>query len=104
MFRNNLFLAATPSNWQQGDRDPGAFSHNAYHGRWLGDEPFDDTALDGTDACEAPGTGGRGLDTLAGYRLRADSPLRTAGLALPNNGGRDFWGDELAEDDSRVGV
>ncbi|MBC5687981.1 DUF5011 domain-containing protein [Mediterraneibacter sp. NSJ-55] len=51
----------------------------------------------------APGTGKTGMDTLAGYNLKPDSILIDAGLNTADmtegedNGGRDFFGNELDE-------
>lgn len=41
----------------------------------------------------APGTGGFGRLSLAGYRLQADSAARKTGKSIQNNGGRDFEGN-----------
>ena len=43
----------------------------------------------------APGTGGQGLATLGGYMLQADSPCINTGMYVPNNGGRDFFGQPV---------
>lgn len=54
-------------------------------------------------ALRAAGTGGAGgvngpaLDTLAGYRPRTDSPVRGAGIKVPQAGERDFFGRALAK-------
>ncbi len=41
----------------------------------------------------APGSGGLGRLSLAGYRLQAGSGARRSGKYIQNNGGRDFWGN-----------
>ncbi len=43
----------------------------------------------------APGSGGDGLKSLEGYKLKAGSPCIGAGVEVPNNGGRDFWGGKI---------
>jgi hypothetical protein len=103
-YRNNLFLAAGQGHYKLDTSLAGSWSSNAYDGGWLGGTPPDEAPLDGADACEAPGTGGRGLLSLEGYRLRPDSPLHSAGLPVPDNGGRDFWGEPVAKDDKHVGA
>lgn len=40
----------------------------------------------------APGEGGLGRLTLAGYRLQPGSPARGSGKAIESSGGQDFWG------------
>ncbi|GAA2901010.1 right-handed parallel beta-helix repeat-containing protein [Streptomyces mexicanus] len=44
----------------------------------------------------APGTGGDTADSAGGYRLRADSPALGNGGVLPDNGGRDYWGNPVS--------
>ena len=34
-----------------------------------------------------------GLDTVGGYQLQPGSPCLDAGATIPNNGGRDFFGN-----------
>jgi hypothetical protein len=45
----------------------------------------------------SPGSGGDGLDSVSGYQLRAGSPCIGAGVPIPNNGGRDFWGNRVPD-------
>lgn len=50
------------------------------------------------------GTGGDGLDTVAGYKLQADSPLIGAGKVIVNNGGKDFFGNPLYKGSPDIGA
>lgn len=43
----------------------------------------------------APGTGGTGWDTVEGYKLFEDSPAIGAGAYVEDNGGMDYFGDEI---------
>jgi hypothetical protein len=43
----------------------------------------------------SPGSGVLGRESLAGYRLRANSPAREGGKLLEANGGHDFWGNQV---------
>ncbi len=43
----------------------------------------------------AAGTGGTGWDTVWGYKLFEDSPAIGAGIAVEDNGGIDYFGDEI---------
>ncbi|MEW5978282.1 MAG: right-handed parallel beta-helix repeat-containing protein [Acidobacteriota bacterium] len=45
----------------------------------------------------APGTGSEGFQSLDGYQLQPESPAGRAGVRVPDNGGRDFWGNALPE-------
>ena len=42
-----------------------------------------------------PGSGGRGLDSLDGYKLKNGSPCIDAGTFVEDCGSRDFWGAKL---------
>ena len=44
-----------------------------------------------------PGGGRLGLDSVAGYKLLAGSPALNAGLLIPANGGRDYWGNPVSD-------
>ena len=73
------------------------FLHNCYYGTWKTGLPDDPEALVADPMFVAPGTGGNGLGTLNGYMLRPDSPCINTGMYIPNNGGRDFFGQTLAD-------
>jgi hypothetical protein len=79
-FLNNCFYGFTP-------KEPGA---NAV----LSDPMFTDldTALKA-----------HSLKELDGFKLRMGSPCLGAGLVVPNNGGKNFWGDPLPPDKANIG-
>ncbi len=43
----------------------------------------------------SPGTGGNGRNTVDGYKLCANSPAIDSGVTVPNNGGKDYWGNPV---------
>lgn len=43
----------------------------------------------------APGTAADGIGTTGGYKLKPTSPCINTGKEIPDNGGRDFWGNPL---------
>ncbi len=49
------------------------------------------------EAGAAPALKPEELRNLKAYRLRAGSPCLGAGIPLPEDGGRDFWGDAPPE-------
>jgi hypothetical protein len=71
------------------------FCHNWYFGPWLNGLPDDLEMRQGDPMFVAPGSGGVGLATLAGYKLRPESPCIRAGLPLEDDGGRDFYANPL---------
>ena len=44
-----------------------------------------------------------GRDVLAGYMLSANSPYINNGVAISNNGGRDFWGNPVTDGATDIG-
>jgi len=102
VYTNNIFYATGQGRFKISKRKPGLMSHNVYFGPWL-KLPEDAHAMLEDPRFVAAGTGGMGLDSLAGYRLRADSPCRNKGMPIANSGGRDFWGNPLAEGEKHIG-
>jgi len=70
------------------------FVNNVYYGHHE-NLPLDANAMLIDPLLVAPGSGGTGLDSVEGYKLREGSPCIGAGIPIPNNGGRDFWGTPL---------
>ena len=114
--RNNIFYATGLGRFKvvylpptQPDPSPGdnrLFLDNCYFGPWLGDGPNDANRETKTynPLFVAPGQGGIGLDRLAGYQLRPDSPCLGRGMAIARNGGRDFWGNPLPDGKLDIGA
>ena len=71
------------------------FYNNCYFGPWKNGIPDDPKKLAADPMFIAPGAGGNGLSTLCGYRLREDSPCINAGVFIPANGNRDFFGNPV---------
>lgn len=103
IYSNNIFYAAGQGRFVISRRKPGLLTHNVYCGPWR-KLPDDADAMLLDPGFVAPGTGGIGLGSLAGYRLRPDSPCQGRGIAIADAGGRDFWGKPLAEGANHVGA
>lgn len=80
------------------------FRNNCYFGPWKNGLPDDPDALIADPCFVAPGTGGTGLETLFGYKLRSGSPCIDAGTDIPDNGGRDFFGAMLQDGKTDIGA
>lgn len=80
------------------------FERNWYFGPWLNGLPDDPERREGDPMFLAPGSGGVGLATLAGYKLRPDSPCLHAGMPIQDNGQRDFYGNPLPNGPVSFGV
>lgn len=107
-FRNNIFCVKngeTPEFGAKALLDVSAFENNCYYG-------FSEVSLpwkEPNQILEDPkftfaGSGGKGFDSLDGYKLLNSSPCLKTGETIYNNGGLDFWGNKTAEADANVGA
>ena len=101
-YTNNIFHATGQGSFIITRRKPGLLSHNVYFGPWV-KLPDDAAAVLADPKLVAPGTGGMGLDSAAGYRLKDDSPCSGNGLPL-GPGERDFAGNRLVDGERLIGA
>jgi len=80
------------------------FLHNWYYGPWLNGLPDDPEKQEGDPMFVAAGTGGVGISTLAGYKLRPGSPCINTGMKIEMPGIRDFYGNPLNDGALDFGV
>ena len=80
------------------------FLHNWYYGPWLNGLPDDPEKQEGDPMFVAAGTGGVGISTLAGYKLRSGSPCINTGMKIEMPGIRDFYGNPLNDGALDFGV
>ena len=92
--RNNVFYVE--GRLVFGDKAGDAtIENNVLFGNII-DAPTNPNGLTVDPCLAAPGTGRMGRDTVLGYRLRPGSPCIGAGMLIPANGGRDFWGNPIS--------
>ena len=96
-FINNLLYAAGTLTYRFGGLQDVSFDHNLLFGNHT-DPPAETGLLTADPKLIAPGGAGAGFDTAAAYALGPDSPCRGAGVALPINGGLDFFGHLVSAD------
>lgn len=80
------------------------YRNNIYFGPWKNGLPNDSNPIVADPMFVAPGTGGDGLCTLDGYKLRLGSPAINAGMFIPLNSDRDFWGNPVNDGSVDVGA
>ncbi len=51
-----------------------------------------------------PGSGTLGINSVAGYKLKAGSPAIDAGVTIPDNGGKDYFGTALSDGKTDIGA
>lgn len=96
-FYNNIVynLSSTARyQWYNADRH---VSNNLFFGEHPTSEPFDPFKITDDPLFLDPGSGGVGLNTVAGYQLTSGSPALGAGRFIAGNGGRDYFGNSLID-------
>ena len=95
-FYNNIFYVDGRVTYRWGRSQKNVFENNVFFGNQV-DRPNDVHSLTNRPPLVKPGSGGNGLDSLAGYQLR-DAAGWGMGKIVPNNGGRDFFGNPVPAD------
>lgn len=80
------------------------FMNNCYFGPWKNGLPDDPKRLEADPLFVAPGTGGNGWGTVNGYRLQPQSPCINAGMFVPLNGVRDYFGNPVNDGSVDIGA
>lgn len=98
---NNIFYnynASVTTNWGGTSWRNTTFSNNLFYeksGTHSRKEPSDSLKLTSDPQFVSPGSGGSGINTLNGYKLQAASPAINKGKVVSDNGGKDFYGNNL---------
>jgi len=94
-FANNIFYADGRVSYRLGNASKTTFTHNVFYGRH-DRPPADRNANAVKPALAAPGSGGAGFTSLAGYRwIKSASPV--VGVFIPDHGPRDFFGTPVPD-------
>ncbi len=94
VFSNNIFYVAGKAKFEFKGMRKNVFRNNVFYGD-IGNVPAGEGNLTVDPGLVQPGSGGKGLTSLEGYRLRPDSVCRGAGVPVENAGERDFFGNAL---------
>jgi hypothetical protein len=71
-------------------------SNNTFYGSHHATEPTDPFKLITSPLFLGVGTGGTGINTVSGYKLRTGSPALNSGKLISNNGGFDYFGNAVS--------
>lgn len=94
-FYNNIFYADGELRYSVKGGHNTIFENNVFYGN-QSSRPSDPQGITSDPLLLNPGTGGSGLDSVDGYRVRLDSPAVGSGKTIPDNGGRDYWGNTVS--------
>ena len=94
-FANNI-LSTTKSNIYYATSKNCTYTNNAFYGAHPASEPNDPNKVTEDPMLLFPGNAVSGNNNTYGYVLKSGSPCINAGTVIENNGGRDFWGNEVS--------
>jgi hypothetical protein len=117
VFKNNIFKSLGRYRFDYNAMRDNSFSNNCWRADswrkeilWYGSGIFVSGRPSGTNEVTSDpsfvsdGSGGDGIDTLAGYKLQSGSPCIGVGTTITGNGGYDFWGNSLYNGNPDVGA
>jgi len=104
-FYNNIFYFEESSTWAVSPDESCELSNNAFYNISAKGE----NAITGDPLFVNPGQEPTDIDmhnpeSLAGYMLKNNSPCINAGLVINNNGGKDFWGNNVGTETVDIGA
>jgi len=70
------------------------FEHNAYYG-FKAEGTYDSQPVTDYPKLTSPGKSGDGIGNTVGYKLQPGSPLINKGMAIPESGNRDYFGNSI---------
>jgi len=98
LLANNIFYVDDEASFQFGEDKRTVFRNNVYYGKII-NRPEDAAACAQNPMFQRPPNGTTsGFTALKAFTLQKGSPCIAAGLPIPNNGGRDLFGNPVATD------
>ncbi|WP_270170221.1 right-handed parallel beta-helix repeat-containing protein [Paenibacillus sp. SYP-B4298] len=94
-FKNNIVYTTGSAEYVL-PSTTGQIDYNLYYGGHHASEPNDVHKLTSDPLFVQPGSGGIGLHTVSGYKLREGSPALGSGVVIANNGGKDYYGNPVS--------
>lgn len=94
-FNNIFYVLGRNHSYRLDDSTSDRFDSNVFYGQHPETEPADPHKRVADPRFISPGSGGVGMDTVGGYRLRADSPAIDSGILLDKHPREDYWGNPV---------
>lgn len=104
-FYNNIIYNMSKDasyGWEKGTKRN--FGSNVYYGIHPESEPEEDGKNTDDPLFVDPGKADFGTNSVSGYKLQAGSPYINAGMLIPGNGGRDYWGNKISDGKPDIGA
>ncbi|MDB5105960.1 MAG: Ig domain protein group 2 domain protein [Fibrobacteres bacterium] len=100
-FRNNIIYNLSKGAGYHYGNAARLFDYNVFYGQHPAGEPADPHKITADPMFAAPGSGKIGIGSVAGYGLLPGSPCINSGMAIPENGGRDYAGNPIYQGPDR---
>jgi len=94
-FYNNIFYNLNAASFDCGESTSNFFDSNVFYGGHPEHEPDDQNKIIADPQLVNPGSGGNGINNLAGYMLKKSSPCINSGILLNNHVKKDFYGKNV---------
>jgi hypothetical protein len=89
-FLNNIFYADRSAEDAMGSSTNITIGNNVFYGKF-NNLPQTSNTQTADPLLKSPGSGTDGISSLDGYKLQKQSPCKSGGVIVPDNGGRDFF-------------
>ena len=94
---NNVLYNLGSGGYDFGKSKNNVFDYNVFYGNHPSSEPTDAHKLTLDPLFTNLGSGGTGINTVDGYKLKAGSPCIDSGKIIANSGGKDYWGNTVPQ-------
>ena len=78
--------------------------NNLFYGNHPKSEPYDANKITADPMLVEPGSGGIGICSVDGYKLKANSPALKSGIAIEDCGTRDYFGNTIDQANPNIGA
>ena len=94
---NNIFYNLGKGKFIYAEGSTVQFDHNCFYGNHPDNEPEDAYKVTDDPLFIKPGSGGIGIGSVDGYKLKSESPCLSKGKIILHNGSIDYWRNNVSE-------
>jgi len=103
IFANNLIYNLGDGEYDLGEIDI-EINNNLFYGNHPDSEPEDTNKITDDPLLVAPGSGGIGICSVDGYKLKSNSPALKSGIEMVNSDTRDYYGNLIDPKTPNIGA